>query len=126
MLIKTTFKKRLARSGGLMKLDKFYTHDLFNNSACSPASSAFQKGEGRKKKREIKLSVKQTSSRSSKVFKNPFLPNKQAFCGHLKKHVLQLGENRSRSTVFPSLIQEPQNSRVWKGPSVGHLLQPPC
>lgn len=99
MLIKTTFKKRLARSGGLMKLDKFYTHDLFNNSACSPASSAFQKGEGRKKKREIKLSVKQTSSRSSKVFKNPFLPNKQAFCGHLKKHVLQLGENRSRSTA---------------------------
>lgn len=54
---------------------------------------------GKKKKREIKLSVKQTSSRSSKVFKNPFLPNKQAFCGHLKKHVLQLGENRSRSTA---------------------------
>lgn len=58
----------------------------------------FRRERGGKKK-EIKLSVKQTSSRSSKVFKNPFLPNKQAFCGHLKKHVLQLGENRSRSTA---------------------------
>jgi len=64
-----------------------------------PLLQHFRRERGGKKKREIKLSVKQTSSRSSKVFKNPFLPNKQAFCGHLKKHVLQLGENRSRSTA---------------------------
>lgn len=67
MLIKTTFKKRLARSGGLMKLDKFYTHDLFNNSACSPASSAFQKGEGRKKKKKRDKAVSKTNL--FKVFK---------------------------------------------------------